>query len=169
MLLIAGLVLLVALVRSAPLPAPRWWQLGVLAALLQLPAYIANIADGLLPISYVLLCLVAWRNRSQTGGTVICAGLLLNAAPILALGDMPISPEMLAWGGQVTTPGADLPMSKDVVIDRSPWLLLGDSIPVAMLGYKAAWSIGDVLLCCGVMQYGLMVRQNVLALQSVRL
>ena len=167
MLIVAGVALLVVLVRSTPLPTPRWWQLGILAALLQVPAYIANIADGLLPISYVLLCLVAWRNRSQAGGAWICAGMLLNAAPILALGDMPISPEMLAWGGQTATLGAELPMSKDVVVERSAWLLFGDSIPIALEGYKAAWSIGDTVLCCGVMKYGFMSQRKFLAPQPI--
>jgi hypothetical protein len=152
MLVIAGLTILVTLWR-APVPTPpRWWHLGVLAALLQVPAYVQNTADWLLPVSYVLLVIVAWQNRLYPSGRLIFTGMLLNAVPIVVLGDMPISPEMLAWGGQVAVIGTELSMSKDVVIHQSPWLLLGDSIPLAVLGWQAAWSLGDVVLCCGALR-----------------
>jgi hypothetical protein len=90
MLLIAGLTILMTIWRSPFLVVPRWWQLGVLAALLQVPAYVWNAADWLLPISYVLLCAVAWRNQAQAGGRLILAGMLLNALPILIVGHMPL-------------------------------------------------------------------------------
>jgi hypothetical protein len=153
MLFVAGLTILMTTWRSPVLVVPRWWQLGLVAALLQVPAYIGNTADWLLPVSYVFLCVVAWRNRTAAGGRLICTGMLLNALPILIVGHMPLSVDMLNWGGQSATLGAELPMSKDVVVDRSPWLLLGDSIPVAVLGWKAAWSIGDVVLCCGALRF----------------
>ncbi len=96
MAIIAAIVLLVALVRSAPMPLPRWWQLGALAASVQLPAYYNGGGDNLFRISYVLLCLVAWHNREAAGGKLMFVGLLLNAVPIMLLGRMPISPTMLA-------------------------------------------------------------------------
>lgn len=153
MAMIAAIILLVALVRSTPLPIPHWWQLGGLAALTQLPAYYNGGNDNLFRISYVLLCLVAWRNREATGGKLILAGLVLNAVPILSLGRMPISPTMLAWGQQAAHIGEALQHSKDVVIASSPLLVLGDTLPVALGSWRAAWSIGDVVLCCGALRY----------------
>ena len=155
MAMIAGLVLLVALVRAAPLPIPHWWQLGLLAALLQVPAYVWSVGDWLLRASYVLLCFVAWRNYEAVGGKLIFAGLVLNAVPIVLLGRMPISPAMLAWGQQATHIGEALAHSKDVVIASSPLLVLGDTLPVALGNWRAAWSIGDVVLCCGALRYAL--------------
>lgn len=153
MVVIASVVIVVALMRRAPLPTPRWWKLGLVAALLQLPAYLFDRDNRLLSVSYLLLCLVAWRNRYHAGGSLICAGLLLNALPILIDGRMPIGATLLAWGGQHAVVGAALLDSKDMVVSWSPLLIFGDILPVSLGSWHAAWSIGDVVLCCGMLWY----------------
>lgn len=155
MAMIAAIILFVALARNVSLTPPRWWQLAIVATLLQVPAYFWGVGDWLLRASYVLLCLVAWRNRETVGGKLIFAGLVLNAVPIVLLGRMPISPTMLMWGQQAAPIGEALRQSKDVVIASLPLLVLGDVLPVALGNWRAAWSIGDVVLCCGALRYGL--------------
>lgn len=152
---IAGTCVVLLLLRNAPLPTPRWWQLGVIAALLQVPAYCWTTSDYVFRISYLLLCCVAWCNRTHAGGGMIFVGMLLNAIPILILGRMPIGADMLAWGRQAAALGNALSLSKDLVVAHSPILMLGDVIPVTIVGWRAAWSIGDVVLCLGVLRYSL--------------
>lgn len=153
MSLILGFAAVVVLVRPNLPQPPRWWQLGVAAMLLQVPVYVWGWNSWLLRLAYLLLVVVALLNRQLPGGRLICVGVLLNALPILLYGRMLISPDMLAWGGQSVALGNALPWSKDFVHDSTPLLFLGDVLPVTLPGYKAAWSMGDVVLVLGVLQY----------------
>ncbi len=153
MLIIGCIAIAATLFRRAPVPVPYWWQLGIVAALLQVPVYYLAWDDWLLRISYVLLVIVAWANRDQAGGQLLLMGIVCNALPILLHGRMPISLEMLAWGGQPLAAGSVLPMSKDIAVTFSPLLIFGDIIPVHILGWRAAWSFGDVALCLGMLKY----------------
>ncbi len=163
MFTIGCLATAITLFRRTPVPAPRWWHLGIIAALLQLPVYYWMWEGWLLRLSYVLLVAVAWANRDRAGGQLLLLGMLCNALPILVHGRMPISQEMLAWGGQLDAVGSVLPLSKDVVVSSSPLLIFGDSIPVSILGWRAAWSPGDVALCFGILKYCLVSREPLVA------
>jgi hypothetical protein len=151
--LIAAAVMAVTLFRGIPDELPRQWYLGCIALLLQVPVYLWGWSDWLLRSAYLLLLVVAYANRHLVGGQIIGIGLLLNATPILVYGRMPISAEMMAWGGHPTVPGTALLFSKDLVVERSALALLGDIVPVSILDYRAAWSIGDILLCLGIARY----------------
>lgn len=153
--MIATMISAIILVRPVPLALPRWWQIGLLATLLQIPVTHWGWTEWLLRATYLLLLLVAWANRNLVGGRILCAGLILNSLPILIYGRMPMSEEMAAWGQLSVSLGTALPASKDVVIGSSPLLLLSDIIPMHLPGWRAAWSIGDVLLCVGMLRYSL--------------
>lgn len=153
MSIVLGVCVVLMFKRQTPLPMPRLWWLAVGATVLQIPVYAWGWSDWLLRSAYALLLVVAFANLRLDGGRLILAGLVLNALPILIYGRMPISQDMLAWGSQQATVGTALAYSKDVVIDRSLLLLLGDVLPIHVLGYKAAWSFGDLLLCLGVVRY----------------
>jgi hypothetical protein len=144
----------IVLLRRTPLPLPRWWEIAPLAVLLQVPAFFWGVMDWAFRVSFVILLFVVWANRSQPGAKLIFAGLLLNTLPIMVYGRMPIGVNMVAWGTGTLLPlGTLLPGSKDIVVEASPLLLLGDILPVQIGSYRAAWSIGDVLLCLGVLRY----------------
>lgn len=153
MLIISCIAIAATLFRRTPVPVPPWWQLGVVAALLQVPVYYLSWHGWLLRISYLLLVVVAWANRDRAGGRLLLMGMMCNALPILFHGRMLISLEMLAWGGQPLAAGSVLPMSKDIAVSSSPLLIFGDIIPVHILGWRAAWSLGDVALCFGMLKY----------------
>ncbi|MDQ4146722.1 MAG: DUF5317 domain-containing protein, partial [Pseudomonadota bacterium] len=133
-----------------------WWQFSLVAALLQVPVYCLSWDSWLLRLSYVLLVAITWANRDRAGGQLLLMGIVCNALPILFHGRMPISLEMLAWGGQPLAAGSVLPMSKDIAVSSSPLLIFGDIIPVHILGWRAAWSFGDVALCFGILKYCLL-------------
>ncbi len=156
MLIIGCIAIAATLFRRTPVPEPRWWHLGAIAALLQVPMYYLAWDGWLLRISYVLLVAVAWVNCDRAGGRLLLIGMMCNALPILFHGRMPISLEMLAWGGQPLAADSVLPMSKDIAVSSSPLLIFGDIIPIHILGWRAAWSFGDVALCFGILKYCLM-------------
>lgn len=153
MSLVLGFATALILIRPTLPPSPRFWQLGLLAVAVQVPVYLWGWNTALLRLGYALLIVVAFANRQAPGGRLICLGLLLNALPILIYGRMPIAPDMLAWGNQTASIGSGLAWSKDIVQKPTPLLLLGDVLPISVPGYKAAWSIGDVLLVLGVLHY----------------
>lgn len=138
MLAIVVVVSVVVMLRRSPLPTPRWWLLGLGATALQVVPYYGHGHDWLLRVSYGLLLLVAWHNRDRIGGRLLLAGLACNALPIMVYGRMPIAAAMLQHFGWNVAAGTILHASKDVVLDASPLLLLSDSIPVNVLGYRAA-------------------------------
>lgn len=153
MSIIVGVILLLLVLRREPIPTPRWWWLGLIAVLLQIPVFFWGWSNWLLRAAYALLLVVAFANRHLAGGTIVMLGLLLNAIPIFIYGRMPISQDMIRWGNQIAASGDALAYSKDIVVERSVWLLLGDSIPVHVWRYRAAWSIGDIVLCLGILRF----------------
>jgi hypothetical protein len=153
MMLIVIALSVVVLVQPAAPPQPRWWRVGLLALLIQLPPFLMGQGDALLRIAYGLLLAVAWANRRLPGGPLILAGLTLNALPIFVYGRMPLSSAMALWGQHDGAIGALLPATKGVVVRPTPLLMLGDIIPLHLFGWRAAWSIGDLLLCAGVTRY----------------
>lgn len=143
----------IVLIRPTPPPTPRWWLVAVFALLLQLPPYVLGQADWLLRVSYGLLLAVAWSNRTLPGGRWLLVGLTLNALPILVYGRMPLSQEIVEWAQRSAQIGALLPASKGIVAAPTPLLVLGDWIPVQVGSWRAAWSIGDLVLCIAMIRY----------------
>lgn len=71
----------------------------------------------------------------------------------MVYGRMPISSALLQQYGISLQSGTILAASKDIILDASPLLFLGDTLPVHIGSYHSIWSIGDVLLCAGVLLY----------------
>lgn len=149
------LVVLSAIVifRRTPPPTPAHWPLALLALLLQALGQRLGGSEEILRVSFLLLLTVAWSNRAMPGGWLLLLGVTLNALPVLLYGRMPLSPAMVDWGMQDAAPGAVFESAKSIVVESGPLLLLGDTIPLHALGWRAAWSIGDVLLCLAMARY----------------
>lgn len=153
MALLALMLSAIVILRRTPPPLPAHLPLALLALLLQLLAHWLGPGQWLLRVSFVLLLVVAWSNRRIPGGRLLLLGVALNALPVLVFGRMPLSPAMVQWGMRGTPAGTMLESAKSIVVDPGPLLLLGDSIPVHVLGWRAAWSIGDVVLCVAMARY----------------
>lgn len=151
--LLAIVLSAVVLLRRTPPPLPAHWPLALLALLLQLLAHWLGPDDWLLRVSFLLLLGVAWSNRAIPGGLLLLLGVTLNALPVLVYGRMPLSPAMVEWGTQGAIGGRVLASAKSVVVEHGPLLMLGDIIPVHILGWRAAWSVGDLLLCLAIARY----------------
>jgi hypothetical protein len=127
-----------------------------------LPATRQSMPDGLAAIALVssqaLLLIAAWINRDQPGFWALGLGLALNLLVIILNGGlMPISPDTVARLAPEAQPGAwqvghRLGTGKDVVlpvaITRLWWLSDRFLLP-AWFPYRAAFSLGDVLIAFG--------------------
>jgi hypothetical protein len=153
--------------RPYQVPDLRWAWLVLLAFVPQffafvLPATRAAIPTAWIPAalvgSQVFLLLFAIMNIRHGGFWLLAGGLVLNLAVILLNGGMmPISPDTIqhlypnappaAWQlGQRFGVGKDvvLPAAETTLWFLSDWLVFPEWIP-----YKAAFSLGDVLIAIG--------------------
>ena len=135
----------------------RGWWLLIGGFLLQAAAgYLPEDADwsddaafGLVLASYLILLLVVWLNRTESGMWLAGIGMAMNFAVIALNGGMPVSPEAAALAGD----GAEfVATAKHVVLDASTRLaFLADVIPVDFL--RTVISLGDVFLAVGLAMF----------------
>ncbi len=117
-----------------------------------------HLAAKLLILSFALLLIFAWINRTQSGFRLMGMGLILNLLVIAMNGGlMPISPEVL----EALVPeecqaalevGERLGSGKDVLLATSEtwgWGLSDRFLLPDWLPTRAAFSLGDVLIACG--------------------
>lgn len=164
--LLAGAALARGLRRPYRLPDPRHLWLVPAAFLPQLlvvylpagrgmaPASAAALA---LPLSLVLFLVFVWLNRRIPGMPVVLVGLVLNLLVITANGGwMPISPQTASQlpGGappSEATPGIRVG-DKNLLLrpeDTRLELLADRFLFPEWLGYRAAYSLGDVFAATG--------------------
>jgi hypothetical protein len=117
-----------------------------------------ELASSVLIGSQILLLVFAWLNRQQTGMWIMGLGLLLNLFVIIVNGGlMPISPETVQQMVPDATAGTwqvgqRFGTGKDIVLttDNTRFWCLGDRYLLpGWFPYKAAFSIGDILIAIG--------------------
>ncbi|MGI6368014.1 MAG: DUF5317 family protein [Anaerolineae bacterium] len=165
-MLLASVAVVVALLtggRLSGLAAPglRVGWLAFVALALQVCAVYAQqpswLPRTLLVASHVMLLAVVFFNTRVPGAPLIGAGLLANAAAMLANGGyMPVTPDAVARAGlesliTTTDSGVRILGSKDIVLSAAETRLaiLTDTL-VMRWPTGTVLSIGDVLLALGV-------------------
>ena len=117
----------------------------------------APVAAVILPISLVVFLAFVWLNRRIPGMPVLMIGLVLNLVVISANGGwMPMSPETASHlpGGsppQSAVPGIRVG-TKDVLLrpeDTRLWPLSDRFLLPDWIGYRAAFSLGDLFVAAG--------------------
>ncbi len=113
----------------------------------------------LLILSYALLLVVIWQNRTLSGFWLIGAGLLSNFAVMLLNGGyMPITLEALTQVGHSrnalsSEPGARVLATKDIVLPREAtigWWLSDIFVLPPPFPIPSVFSVGDMLIALGV-------------------
>ena len=164
--LLAGAALARGLRRPYRPPDPKYLWLVPVAFLPQLlvvylpagrgmgPVSVAALA---LPISLVVFLVFVWLNRRIPGMALVLVGMVLNILVITANGGwMPVSPEtarQLPDGAPPSeaTPGIRVG-DKDILLrseDTRLELLADRFLLPEWLGYRAAYSLGDVFAAAG--------------------
>jgi hypothetical protein len=164
--LLAGAAVARALRRSYRLPDPRHLWLVPAAFLPQLLVVYLPVGRGMepnsaaslaLPISLAVFLIFVWLNWQIPGMPVVLVGLALNLLVITANGGwMPVSPETASQlpGGappSEATPGIRVG-DKDILLrseDTRLELLADRFLLPEWLGYRAAYSLGDVFAAAG--------------------
>jgi hypothetical protein len=117
----------------------------------------APVASAVLPLSLIGFLAFVWLNRRLPGMPVLLAGLLLNLMVITANGGwMPISPATASQLPGGSTPEATMTGNrfgdKDILLEPGDTKLeiLSDRFLIPeMIGYRAAFSPGDLLIAAG--------------------
>lgn len=164
--LLAGAALASGLRRPYRLPDPRHLWLVPAAFLPQLLVVYLPVGRGLapewvaslvLPVSLAVFLAFVWLNRRIPGMPVVLVGLVLNLLVITANGGwMPVSPETASRIPGVAPAGEAEPGirvgDKDILLRREDtrleWLADRYLLP-DWLGYRAAFSLGDVFVGAG--------------------
>jgi hypothetical protein len=164
--LLAGLVLARGLRRPYRLPDPRHLWLVPAAFLPQLLVVYLPGGRGMeavsaaalaVPGSLVVFLVFVWLNRQIPGMLVVLAGLVLNLLVTSANGGwMPISPQTASQLPGGAPPGEAIPGirvgDKDILLrpeDTRLELLADRFLLPEWLGYRAAYSLGDVFAAAG--------------------
>ena len=117
----------------------------------------ASMAALALPVSFAVFLVFTWLNRRISGMPILMTGLLLNLLVITANGGwMPISPETASQlpGGsppESAVPGTRIGQKDSLVRPEDTRLqpLSDQFLLPAWLGYRAAFSLGDVFVAAG--------------------
>jgi hypothetical protein len=162
--------------RAYKLPHLRLVWLAFLAFVPQLVAFYLPLTRSRMPdslaaasliTSQILLLAFAWANRELAGMWMLMTGLMFNLAVIAANGGfMPISPHTAARlisadVLQTLQPGARFGDGKDILLlpGNINLIWLSDCLLLpAWSHYQVAFSLGDVLIACGI--FWLLVRQG---------
>ena len=143
--------LLVSVLRGGKLSnlpdihARAWWLLfiGFGMQIVANAVSESRLAISLMLVSYIVLLVMVWMNRSEAGMWIAGIGLLMNFTVISLNNGMPVLPEAitLAGGSPDIVFGA-----KHVLLDQSSRLpFLADVIPLP----GSVISLGDVFLAVG--------------------
>jgi hypothetical protein len=117
----------------------------------------APVAAVILPLSLVIFLAFVWLNRRIPGMPLLMVGLLLNLAVIALNGGwMPISPETASQlpGGsalEAAVPGTPVD-DKDILLrpeDTRLGFLSDRFLLPEWIGYRAAFSLGDMFVAAG--------------------
>lgn len=116
-----------------------------------------GVASAILVGSQFVLLGFVWLNRHKPGFWLLGLGLVLNLTAILLNGGwMPVAPEIVE---QIASPGSHwqigdrFGLSKDVLLTPETtrlWWLSDRFLFPESLGWRVAFSVGDVVLAAGV-------------------
>lgn len=125
--------------------ARAWWLLfiGFGMQIVANAVDSSRVAISLLLISYVILLVMVWMNRSEAGMWIAGIGLLMNFTVITLNNGMPVMLDAITLAGGAP----DLAFgAKHVILDQSSRLpFLADVIPLP----GSVISLGDVFLAVG--------------------
>jgi hypothetical protein len=139
--------------RLANLAATRFralwllWAIAVAQFADLIPAARTYVLVGTFAVAvcWLVVNALSWPLTLRCGALAVAAGGLLNAAAIAANGRMPYS----RWAAAAAGIGAGRQTARNVAAAHAARLLaLGDVLPVPPL--RAVFSVGDVLICCGI-------------------
>jgi hypothetical protein len=147
------------LVNLGDLELNAWWLLFLSLGLQFGTDLIPETSQGLgltmILLSYVLLLLMVWLNRSKPGMWIAGLGVLMNLTVIAVNGGMPVlaGAAEVASGFTITAP--DLSDSfKHVPLDETSRLtFFADVIPLRIVGIGEVISLGDIFLALGLGMY----------------
>lgn len=131
-------------VTSARINGTGWLVLGITTIL------VLNIIGPAFPIAWALLGAVSFivfgfKNLQITGMIVMMIGLLMNAAPIVANGAMPVSDLALQSVGQIDENGvAEITGLRESTSTATGFAAFGDVIPVPIV--NTVVSLGDLVM-----------------------
>ena len=112
-----------------------WMELGILTYLLDL-------------LMYILILIFIWRNNRLKPLWVMGIGFVMNAIPIFANGGaMPVSPKAMDYMGISTD--ASLTGLYSIMREETHFKILSDIIPIFLGKVGFVISIGDIVLCIG--------------------
>ncbi|MCI0544017.1 MAG: DUF5317 domain-containing protein [Actinobacteria bacterium] len=145
------------LVNLGDIELEAWWLLPIALGLQLGTGWLPttesgqNLALAMVLVSYILLLLLVWLNRSKTGMWIAGIGVLMNLTVIAVNGGMPVlaGAAEVASGFTVTQP--DLSGSfKHILLDESSRLtFFADVIPLRLVGIGEVISLGDIFLALG--------------------
>ncbi|MBC8577929.1 MAG: DUF5317 domain-containing protein [Zhenhengia sp.] len=112
-----------------------WMELGILTYLLDL-------------LMYILILIFIWRNSRLKPLCAMGIGFVMNAIPIFANGGaMPVSPKAMDYMGISTD--ASLTGLYSIMREETHFKILSDIIPIFLGKVGFVISIGDIVLCIG--------------------
>lgn len=143
------------LVNLGDIELRAWWLLFVALGL--------QLSAGLLPegartlgltmvlLSFGLLMVLVWFNRSKPGIRIAGIGVLMNFTVIAVNGGMPVMPGAaeVASGWTISRPDFSESFIHVVLDESSRLTFLADVIPLRLAGIGEVISLGDVFLALG--------------------
>ena len=143
------------LVNLGDIELKGWWLLFI-ALVLQagtnwLPEGSLNAGVAMMLISYVLLLIMVWANRSKPGMWIAGIGVFANLVVIAVNGGMPVLAGAAEVASGFTISEPDLSNSfKHVLLDETSRLtFFADVIPLRLAGVGEVISLGDIFLALG--------------------
>lgn len=143
------------LVNLGDIELKGWWllfiALGLQAGTNWLPEGSLNAGVAMMLISYVLLLIMVWANRSKPGMWIAGIGVLANLVVIAVNGGMPVLAGAAEVASGFTISEPDLSNSfKHVLLDETSRLtFFADVIPLRLAGVGEVISLGDIFLALG--------------------
>lgn len=133
---------------------PQWLAFGLPATREWLPTSWASAA---LIVTQIILLVFVWLNRSHPAFWLLGLGLIINFLVIMSNGGlMPISPASVQFLFPTAPAGSweignRLGTGKDIVltVEQTRFWFLSDRFLVSIMGYRTAFSFGDVLVASG--------------------
>jgi nitrate reductase gamma subunit len=133
---------------------PRYSILVLLAAIPQMVTLAGFPSSALILCTVSLLTIWWYLNRNISGATTVTLGMLLNLIAMLThTGLMPVHVETLSQHGFDVAQGTALASSKDIAVSVSPVWWLADRIPFTFGGFVVIASLGDLIICAGLIQW----------------
>ncbi len=143
------------LVNLGDIELKGWWllfiALGLQAGTNWLPEGSLNTGVAMMLVSYVLLLIMVWANRSKPGMWIAGIGVLANLIVIAVNGGMPVLAGAAEVASGFTISEPDLSNSfKHVLLDETSRLtFFADVIPIRLAGIGEVISLGDIFLALG--------------------